>query len=76
MNEHGILFSKITELSKKLVDNNITFPNEMDYFLTEQAMLRGASMAFQSILKDEATNNKKLHNDILEILNNKNLEKK
>lgn len=40
------MINKIKELSKKLVDDNISFPMEMDYFLAEQAMLRGVSIAF------------------------------
>lgn len=46
-----LIINKIKESSKKLVDDNITFPNEMDYFLSEQAMCRGTSIAFQSISK-------------------------
>ena len=72
MNEYDILFSKIKESSKKIVDDNIDFPTEMEYFLTEQAMLRGASIAFQSILKNEVIDNEKLHNDVLKILDNEN----
>lgn len=53
MNTDNILINKIKELSKKLADDNITFPTEIDYFLIEQAMLRGASLAFESILKEE-----------------------
>ena len=72
MNEYYILFSKIKESSKKLVDDNIDFPTEMEYFLTEQAMLRGASMALRSILKNEAIDNEKLHNNVLKNLNKEN----
>lgn len=71
MNEYDILFSKIKESSKKLVDDNINFPTEMEYFLTEQAMLRGASIAFELIL-EEPINKEKLHRDVLKILNNEN----
>lgn len=53
MNMDGTIINKIKELSKKLVDDNIAFPDKMDYFLTEQAMLRGASMAFQSLIEKE-----------------------
>lgn len=53
MNITDTLINEIKELSKKLVNDNIAFPVEMDYFLIEQAMLRGASMAFQSMLKKE-----------------------
>lgn len=64
MNTDDAMISEIKELSKKLVDNNIAFPMEIDYFLIEQAMLKGASIAFQSILKKEAIDNEKLHTQI------------
>lgn len=64
MDTNNILINKIKESSKKLVDDNISFPMEMDYFLIEQAMLRGASIVFESILKNETIDNEKLHNDI------------
>ena len=44
----------------------------MEYFLIEQAMLRGASIAFQSILEKEAIDNEKLYGNISKTLNNKN----
>lgn len=52
-NTDDILINKIKELSKKLVEDNIAFPMEMDYFLIEQAMLRGASIAFQLLMEKE-----------------------
>ena len=64
MDTNNILINKIKESSKKLVDDNISFPMEMDYLLIEQAMLRGASIVFESILKNETIDNEKLHNDI------------
>lgn len=53
MNIDDTIINGIKELSKRFVDDNITFPNEMDYFLTEQAMLGGLSMAFQSLIEKE-----------------------
>ena len=53
MNNGDILISKIKELSKKLADDNITFPVEEDYLLIEQAILLGASLAFQLSMEEE-----------------------
>lgn len=69
MNTDDAMINEIKELSKKLVDDNISFPNEMDYFLIEQAMLRGASIAFESMIKEPK---EKLHKYIIKVLTEKN----
>lgn len=53
MNINDTMINEIKESSKKLVNDNIIFPVEMDYLLIEQAMLCGASIILESILKEE-----------------------
>lgn len=52
-NQEDAMINEIKKFSKKLVNDNIAFPVEMDYFLIEQAMFKGASIIFESILKEE-----------------------
>lgn len=64
INIDDTMIKKIKEASRTLVINNIVFPSQKDYFLIEQAMLIGASIAFQTMLK-EPINKIELHKDIL-----------
>ncbi|MCR4334323.1 MAG: hypothetical protein NUV47_01160 [Patescibacteria group bacterium] len=53
MNTDDTIINEIKKLSRKLADDNITFPVEEDYLLIEQAMLRGVSIAFRSLIEKE-----------------------